>query len=86
VDTVKPKARFLASPRAVTTSRTATFRFAANEKPVTFQCKLDRKAWAACKSPKTYRSLAKGAHTFQVRAKDKVGNVGAPVVKRWRIR
>jgi hypothetical protein len=86
VDTVKPKARFLAGPRAATTARAATFRFAANEKNVTFQCKLDRKPWAACRSPKTYRRLAKGAHTMQIRAKDKAGNVGAPVVRRWRIR
>jgi hypothetical protein len=86
VDTVRPNTSLVAKPKARTTSRTATFRFRSTETGSTFQCKLDRGAWKACASPKTYRSLARGAHTFQVRAKDKAGNVDAtPAKVTWRI-
>jgi hypothetical protein len=35
-----------------------------------FACKLDRRPWRACRSPKVYRHLALGRHTFRVRAID----------------
>jgi hypothetical protein len=87
VDGTAPNARIVRGPAARTSARVATFRFSSNEAGSTFQCKLDRGRWTACKSPKTYRSLKKGLHTFQVRAKDRAGNVDpTPAKKSWRIR
>jgi subtilisin family serine protease len=87
VDTLKPNTMLLAAPSPVVTKKTATFRFKASEKRARFQCKLDRRAWTACRSPRTYRRLKKGTHTFQVRTIDAAGNVDAtPAKKTWRVR
>jgi hypothetical protein len=67
--------------------RQATFRFGSNEKGSAFACKLDRKSYKRCRSPKTYKKLAPGRHVFRVRARDRAGNLDAtPTVKRFRIR
>ena len=85
-DTKPPNTRLLASPSARTTGRSATFRFASSEARSTFRCKLDRRAWARCRSGVTYRRLARGLHTFRVRATDRAGNVDrTPARKTWRI-
>ncbi|HKT83847.1 MAG TPA: CSLREA domain-containing protein [Solirubrobacterales bacterium] len=47
---------------------TATFKFTSNTKGAKFECKLDRKKFKACKSPKTYKKLKPGKHVFKVRA------------------
>ena len=70
---------------------TATFAFSGsdNHSPVsalTFQCKLDTAAFAACTSPKSYTGLIAGPHTFEVRAVDQAGNVDAsPASHTWNI-
>ena len=46
----------------------ATFRFSATVKGSKFQCKLDKKPWKQCKSPKVYSGLKEGRHTFKVKA------------------
>jgi Divergent InlB B-repeat domain len=38
-----------------------------------FVCKLDKKRFRSCRSPKKYRHLRKGRHTIQVRAVDSSG-------------
>ena len=68
-------------------ARKATFRFGSGESGSTFACKLDRKRFRACTSPKTYRKLERGKHVFRVKARDRAGNLDStPVVKRFRIR
>lgn len=85
-DAKAPVTRILAGPSGTAKSAGASFRFASNEAKSTFECKLDRARWAVCKSPKAYRGLARGAHVFQVRATDYVGNVDrSPAVRRWRV-
>jgi trimeric autotransporter adhesin len=67
--------------------RKATFRFASSEQGSTFVCKLDRKRFKRCTSPKTYKKLKPGKHVFRVKARDRAGNVDAtPKVKRFRIK
>jgi len=55
-------------------STTADFTFSCNKKRCSFRCKIDKKDWKKCSSPKTYTSLAEGAHTFKVKAKNLKNN------------
>ena len=67
--------------------REVTFKFGSNEGGGTFLCKLDKKAFAECKSPKTYKSLKPGKHKFQVKARDPQGSADpSPVVKKFSIK
>ncbi len=86
VDTKAPNATIGRGPAKSTKTRTATFRFSSTEAGATFKCKLDQGAWRICKSPKTYRNLKKGSHTFQVTATDKAGNADkTPAKRRWKV-
>jgi hypothetical protein len=85
-DDSKPNTTITAGPRNPTTSRTATFRFSSSQAGSKFECKHMNGPWTFCTSPKTYRGLAFGVHTFRVRAIDPSGNVDAtPAVRTWRI-
>jgi hypothetical protein len=53
-------------PPKSTRSTTAKFVFGADSAGATFTCKLDGKAKSGCRSPKTYKRLAPGKHTFKV--------------------
>jgi hypothetical protein len=67
--------------------RKATFSFASSEQGSTFVCKLDRKSFRPCTTPKTYRELNPGKHVFRVKARDRARNLDATAaVKRFRIR
>jgi uncharacterized protein (TIGR03382 family) len=86
VDTVVPNTSLTSAPPASATSSTATFTFTSNEAGAFFECNLDGTGFTACSSPATYTSLANGAHTFQVRARDSAGNVDAtPASHAWNI-
>jgi hypothetical protein len=62
-------------------------RFVATEAGSTFRCRLDGRRWRSCRSPRTYLRLARGLHTFRVRAIDRAGNVDPTPAKRsWQIR
>jgi hypothetical protein len=64
-----------------------TFKFGSNEADSTFLCKLDKKKFSKCKSPKTYKNLKPGKHKFQVKARDKQGMLDpSPVVKKFKIK
>ena len=73
--------------RSTPAKRKATFRFASGEKGSKFLCKLDKKKYKPCTSPKTYKKLKPGKHVFRVKARDRAGNVDrTPMVKRFRIK
>src|SRR5262249_13168411 len=72
-------------PPTSTSSTTAKFLFGADVPGATFTCKLDGKAKAACRSPKTYKRLKPGEHTFKVWAA--AGGLGDPTPAKfsWKI-
>ncbi|MGO4257189.1 Ig-like domain-containing protein [Marmoricola sp. RAF53] len=76
VDTVAPGTRWVKKPAKTVSTRRVTFRFASSEAGSTYVCKLDRGAWRACATPRTF-AVKKGTHVFSVRAKDAAGNVDA---------
>jgi hypothetical protein len=67
--------------------RMATFKFSGSGGvgKLTFQCKLDKKTWASCKSGKTYKNVKRGKHTFQVRAKRSGMVDKTPATKKFKI-
>jgi hypothetical protein len=67
--------------------RTAKFRFASSEAGSTFQCRLDKKKFKPCRSPKKYKRLKPGKHVFEVRAIDAAGNKDkTPATRKFRVR
>ena len=72
-----------------TRSDRITFSFAGSDNAgvAGFECSLDGAAFAACASPKTYGGIARGTHTFRVRAVDSNGfRDQSPAALTWRRR
>lgn len=64
----------------------ASFVFASSERGSSYQCRLDGRKAAPCKSPKSYAGLSSGQHTFRVTAIDMAGNADpSPASARFRI-
>jgi uncharacterized membrane protein YgcG len=64
-----PVVKITKGPARSSRSTTARFRFIATPAAgATFECKLDAAKWTKCRSPRTYKRLEPGRHTFQVRA------------------
>ena len=85
-DKTAPQTKIVKGPKAKTHSTTARFKFNSNESGSSFQCKLDKKPFKACKSPKKYKKLKPGKHVFKVRAIDKAGNVdGSPAKRKFTV-
>ena len=81
-----PNTAITSGLRRVKTSRKATFRFVSSIPGSRFQCKLDRRPWRRCASPKHYTALARRFHVFRVRA-TVFGRVDpTPARRSWTIR
>jgi hypothetical protein len=66
--------------------RRVSFAFTASEPGSSFRCKLDRRPWRACRSPRAYL-VRPGRHAFHVYAIDAAGNRDrTPAVFRFRVR
>src|SRR5262245_4023813 len=63
----------------------ASFTFSDADSSATLLCRLDGASFATCASPTAYSGLADGAHTFQVKARDGVGNESAPTSYTWTV-
>ncbi len=91
VDTTAPETSLTAYPPNPSDNHLASFTFSGTDNltpagNLIFECRLDSTPWAICTSPKSYTSLASGAHTFAVRAADAAGNVDAtPAVYTWTV-
>jgi Ca2+-binding RTX toxin-like protein len=89
-DTRPPQTRLGAHPRALVSThkkwRRVAFRFAASEAGSSFRCKLDRRPYRPCTSPRAYRVKA-GRHAFRVFATDAAGNRDlTPPLFKFRVR
>ncbi|HEV7483163.1 MAG TPA: calcium-binding protein [Solirubrobacterales bacterium] len=89
-DRTAPRTRILARPRAVLTTTKAraraVFSFASSESGSSFRCKLDRKPYRACVSPRAYL-LKRGRHTIRIFAIDRSGNADrTPALLSLRVR
>jgi hypothetical protein len=76
-DRQPPRAKLLRHPAkllrvAPGRRKLVAFRFAANEAS-SFECKLDRKPYRPCRSPRSYR-VGPGRHSFKLFAIDAAGN------------
>jgi len=54
-------------------------------KGLRFKCKLDRKRFASCRSPKLFKHLSHGKHVIQVKAIDRAVNASKPVKRKFRV-
>jgi glucose/arabinose dehydrogenase len=83
--TSPPATQLLNHPRKRSHARRARFSFF-SETGVEFRCRLDRRPYRGCASPRAYRGLAPGAHVFRVFAIDAAGRGDpTPVVFRWKV-
>jgi hypothetical protein len=81
-----PGTTITSGPSGTVTATSATFTFTSDQFGAGFECKLDSAAFQACASPKSYTGLSDGAHSFQVRAKNFIGEVDeSPARRDWTI-
>jgi hypothetical protein len=86
VDKAAPLApKITGGPRPVSNAPNAAFLFTDPEQHISFRCRLDGGAFAACTSPQTYAALAEGAHVFEVVAVDDADNQSATTSYAWTI-
>jgi hypothetical protein len=90
VDRIAPATRLLRHPGRVLSApgrRTrVAFAFRASEAGARFRCRLDRRPFRPCRSPRAYR-VAAGRHAFRVFAVDAAGNRDrSPAVFPFRVR
>ncbi len=67
---------------------TARFRFKGTDADgagLKFECKLDRKPYRRCRSPKVYKNLKAGKHKFLVRAVSANGADSTPAKRKFRV-
>jgi len=80
-----PQTTIRRRPAARTVKSTATFGFSSSVAGSSFRCKLDRKPKRPCRSPKTYRNLKPGRHTFKVWAVAGILADPTPAKFSWKI-
>ena len=82
-----PNTRITARPKSGT-SRRATFRFAADQPGVIFECRLDSGGYRTCTSPRRLRNLRRGRHRFSVRAISRARGLidRTPATATWTVR
>ncbi len=85
-DRTSPQTSLSGHPAKKTRQRSARFVFSANEPGVTFRCKLDKRAYVACRSPWAKAGLKPGAHAVKIVAVDAAGNQDpTPATFAWKV-
>lgn len=83
-DLEAPRVKLLKKPKRVVRAARVELRFASDASDLAgFECKLDKRPFKPCASPKRYR-VKRGRHAVSVRAVDFVGNKGKPKTVRFR--
>ncbi len=83
--TVYPPSTHLKKASIFPGAHKAVFRFASSEPGATFRCRLDKGKFKPCSSPRAYRHLAAGKHSFRVKASGLGGPDTSPATRRFRI-
>jgi hypothetical protein len=73
-DSDPPETTITKQPKDKTSKDRVTYRFTSDEEGSTFECKIDKKPYKPCTSPKKFKAKD-GKHKFKVRATDAAGNV-----------
>jgi hypothetical protein len=81
---VAPVVQITSGPPPLTGQRSASLAFVADVPEVSFECRLDAGAWAACSSPWSLTDLADGLRTASVRA-TAAGVTSAVTSRSWTI-
>jgi FG-GAP-like repeat len=85
-NTTPPDTSIASGPTGLVASRSPAFGFSADEPGVSFQCRIDAAAFAACPAAFTPPPIADGAHTLEVQAVDPAGNVDpSPAVRAFAV-
>lgn len=86
VDDAPPDTALTHTPPAVSARQRVRFAFSSSE-PGSFECSLDGAAYSSCVSPRRYRHVDRGHHTFRARAVDAGGNADpSPAAYEFRTR
>ncbi len=81
-----PNTKIKKRPKNRSHDDSPTFKFKSTESGSKFKCKLDRKKFHKCRSPKTYHHVKPGKHVFKVKAIDADGNVDkTPAKDRFKV-
>jgi subtilisin family serine protease len=85
-DATPPQTKIKKGPKKVSKKARPKFTFSSSEPGSTFECKLDKRKFRACSSPKKLGKLRPGKHVFRVRAVDLAGNEDpSPAKRRFRV-
>jgi hypothetical protein len=80
-----PKPSITRHPDKPATSANAGFGFSARGRNPRFQCRLDDRAWSACRTPVAVGKLTAGRHSFFVRTVGVGGRHSRAARFRWRV-
>ncbi len=81
----RPNTTITSGPSGRTHGRSPRFRFTSSEHGSSFKCRLDRRGWHTCSSPKRYHHLARRRHLFEVAARNNGGTDSSPAHRRFRV-
>jgi hypothetical protein len=82
---VRPDTAIVSGPSGVIHSRNAVFEFRSDPPGASFECKLDKRPFKPCASPRKYKHLGLGSHKFQVRALNAAGTDTIPATRSFKI-
>jgi hypothetical protein len=85
-DTDPPQTKIRKPPKGKIGKDTVKVKFKSDEPDSSFECKLDRKGYKPCRSPRKLKRLDDGRHKFSVRATDAAGNTDpSPAKAKFRV-